>query len=82
MDNGITLDDALSKAVRLEGIAKGMASGRRGLGVRVPDEKFQEVLVKCLGPIEAQKNGESKGKWCTRSQKPLLGLTLKIFNQR
>ena len=74
LDNGTTLDDALSKAGRFPGIAKGIVSGRRGLGVRVPEEKFQEVLVKCLGAIEGAKEWSKQGQ-------VLLGLTLTIFKQ-
>ena len=62
LENEVTLDDALSKAGRFEGRAKGLVCGKRGLGVRVPEDKFEEVLFKFLGPIagatEMKKQGQ------------------------
>ena len=61
LENEVTLDEALSKAGRFEGIAKGLACGKRGLGVRVPEDKFEEVLFKFLGPIAGAKEMKKQG---------------------
>ena len=61
LENEVTLDDALSKAGRFEGRAKGLVCGKRGLGVRVPEDKFEEVLFKFLGPIAGAKEMKTQG---------------------
>ena len=38
---GMNIKDALSMASRFEGIAKGIACGKRGLKIRVPEEKLE-----------------------------------------
>ena len=54
-NSDININDALSTASRFEGIAWVVACGKRGLGIRVPEDTFENVLVKILGVTDATK---------------------------
>ena len=60
LDEGVELQDALSRASRHD-TSRGVVANKQGLGIRVPREKFMEMVTKFVSPTTAAKEIRRQG---------------------